>query len=122
MKRFGLVVFCGVMSLSGAVWAAQTIDLHPRTAGELAGLCAADPGSPAADAKINYCHGFAQGVVDDRMSIVEAKKPFCFPSPTPKRAATMREFVAWVRANPSNRDISAREGIVKFFGERFPCK
>ena len=50
--------------LTSSAWAAQPITLRVRTAGDLAELCGADPKSPGADAKINYCHGFAQGVVD----------------------------------------------------------
>ena len=119
MMRFWLVVFCGL--LSGSVWGAQPINLQARTAGDLAALCATDPGSPGGDAKINFCHGFAQGAVDDRIH-AEGPKLFCFPNPTPPRSATLREFVGWVRANPSNRDMPVLDGLFKFLGERFPCK
>jgi len=121
MKRIFLMV-CGLGMLSGSVWAAQPIILQARTAGDLAALCAADPNSAGSDAKINFCHGFAQGAVDDRMHESADKRAFCFPSPTPSRTSTMREFVAWVRASPSNRDMPVLDGLFKFFGERFPCK
>lgn len=121
MKRFFLMI-CGLGMLSGTVWAAQPIILQARTAGDLAALCAADPNSAGADAKINFCHGFAQGAVDVRMHVAADKKPFCFPSPTPNRSATMREFVAWVRSTPANRDMPVLDGLFKFLGERFPCK
>ena len=102
--------------------AAQTISLNARTAGDLAALCAADPASAGADAKINFCHGFAQGAVDVRMRQGGEKKPFCFPSPTPTRTVTMKEFVGWVRAAPANLDMPVTDGLFKFLGERFPCK
>ena len=121
MKRFFLMI-CGLGMLSGTVWAAQPIILQARTAGDLAALCAADPNSAGADAKINFCNGFAQGSVDVRMHVAADKKPFCFPSPTPNRSATMREFVAWVRSTPANRDMPVLDGLFKFLGERFPCK
>ena len=121
MKRFFLVA-CALGLLSGSAWAAQPIILQARTAGDLAALCAADPNSAGADAKINFCHGFAQGAVDDRMHVATDKKPFCFPSPTPSRASTMHEFVAWVRSAPANRDLPVLDGLFKFLGERFPCK
>ncbi len=108
--------------LSAPVWAAQPIVLQARTAGDLAALCGADPNSAGADAKINFCHGFAQGAVDDRLHVAEGKKPFCFPNPVPSRAVTMREFVGWVRANPSNRDLPVLDGLFRFLGERYPCK
>ncbi len=66
-------------------WAAQPITLRVKTAGDLAELCGANPKEPAADAKINYCHGFAQGVVDLELQHAGDKKPFCFPSPSPSR-------------------------------------
>jgi hypothetical protein len=121
MKRI-VVLACGLALLSGSAWAAQPINLQARTAGDLAALCAADPGSPAADAKINFCHGFAQGAVDDRLHVAGDKKGFCFPNPTPSRGATMRDFVSWVRAAPSNRDMPVLDGLFKFLTERYPCK
>ena len=122
MKRLALGIVGGLAFWSVTGWAAQPIILQARTAGDLAALCAADPSSPAADAKINFCHGFAQGAVDDRMRVSTDKKPFCFPNPTPTRTATMREFVGWVRATPANRDMPVLDGLFKFFGKRFPCK
>jgi hypothetical protein len=120
MKRFFLVV-CTLGLLSSSVWAAQPIVLQARTAGDLAALCAADSSAPGADAKINFCHGFAQGAVDGRLYVSGDKKPFCLTAGT-RRADTMREFVAWARAVPANRDMPVLDGLFKFFGERFPCK
>lgn len=119
MMRFWLVLLCG---LSGSVWAAQPIFLQARTAGDLAALCATDPTSSGADAKINFCHGFAQGAIDDRMHVAADKKSFCLPSPTPTRTATMHLFVDWVRATPSNRDLPVLDGLFRFLEERYPCK
>jgi hypothetical protein len=112
-----------VGGLAGSsVWAAQPIALHARTAGDLAELCGANPREPAADAKINYCHGFAQGVVDLELQHSRDKKRFCFPSPAPSRRETMTEFVNWVRAMPDRRTLPATNGLFKFLAERFPCK
>jgi hypothetical protein len=122
MMRVRLAVLCGLVLTSGPVWAAAPITLQARTAGDLAALCGADPGSAGADAKINFCHGFAQGAVDDRLRLAGDKKPFCFPSPAPSRSSTMREFVAWVRSEAANRDMPALDGLFKFLGDRFPCK
>jgi hypothetical protein len=121
MKRLCLLLICGLGLPIVAAAAPLPIDLRVRTAGDLAALCASDPTSAAADAKINFCHGFAQGAVDDRLAVAE-KRPFCFPNPTPSRSQTMREFVGWVRSSPSNRDMPVLEGLFKFLGERFPCK
>jgi hypothetical protein len=121
MMRYSFALIGGLL-LWGTAWAAQPIVLQARTAGDLAALCAADPTSPGADAKINFCHGFAQGAVDDRLRMASDKKPFCFPNPTPTRTVTLREFVAWVRASPENRDLPVLDGLFKFLGERYPCK
>ena len=102
--------------------AAQPISLRVRTASDLAELCGANPKDAAADAKINYCHGFAQGVVDLELQHTADKKPFCFPSPAPSRSATLNEFVNWVRSLPEHRSLPATDGLFKFLAERFPCK
>ena len=127
MKRLGSIVLCGMalggMALAaGPVLAAEGIELHARTSGELADLCGAKPGTAGADAKINFCHGFAQGAVAVRLRTAGDKKPFCFPTPMPSRTTTMTEFAAWVKGVPANRDIPSLDGLFKYFGERFPCK
>jgi hypothetical protein len=122
MKRF-LAPALLLAALSGsATWAAQPLTLRVRTAGDLAELCGANPKEPAADAKINYCHGFAQGAVDVELRRAGDKKPFCFPSPAPTRTATLTEFVNWARALPDHRNMNALDGLFAFLAERFPCK
>jgi hypothetical protein len=102
--------------------AQRTLYIRARTAGDLADLCGANPRDPQGDAKINYCHGFAQGAVDVALKQTGDKKPFCFPSPTPTRSATLTEFVNWARALPAHRTVSAVDGLMQFLGERYPCK
>jgi len=119
MKWFGFLVLFWL--LSAPVRAAETIDLNVHTAGDLAAYCAVDPHSAGADAKINFCLGFAQGAVDVRMHVAADKRPFCFPEPPPRRSATMREFVGWVRATPANRDLLVLDGLFRFLEQRFPC-
>ena len=97
-------------------------NIQARTAGDLAELCAANPKDPLGDAKINFCHGFAQGAIQVEIRHSEGKKPFCFPNPAPKRTATMSEFVSWVRALPEHRTPPAVDGFFQFLGEWFPCK
>jgi hypothetical protein len=122
MKRLSALAFL-IASLSApAGWAAQPLNLRVSTANDLAELCGANPKEPAADAKINFCHGFAQGAIDVELRRGGEKKAFCFPSPTPTRTATMMEFVNWVRALPEHRSVNALDGLFRFLGERFPCK
>jgi hypothetical protein len=121
--KYVFAAMAGVWALMGScAWSAQPLTLQARTAGELAALCAANPETPGADAKINYCHGFAQGAIDDRLHVASEHRPFCFPSPTPTRTATMRDFATWVRSDPANRELPVLDGLFKFLGERFPCK
>ena len=108
--------------LPAASNAQRAIELHARTAGNLAALCGARPGNPRTDAGINYCHGFAQGVVDVLLGTAGTTKPFCFPSPPPTRTATLAQFADWVRAVPEHAQLPAARGLAQFLGERFPCK
>lgn len=111
------------LALLPAVSHAQRgINLSARTAGDLAALCGAKSGTPRTDAGINFCSGFAQGVVDVLLGTAGATKPFCFPSPPPTRTATLAQFVDWVRSVPEHAQLPAAKGLAQFLGERFPCK
>ena len=120
-SRFVLALLAAGIAPASA-FSAQPVTLRARTAGELAELCGANPREPAADAKINYCHGFAQGVVDLELQHTADKKSFCFPSPAPSRSETLNEFVNWVKAMPEHRSLPDTDGLFKFLAERFPCK
>jgi hypothetical protein len=122
MKPLSLAVALTTLLFGLPAAAQRGLTLQARTAGELADLCAANPKDPTGDAKINFCHGFAQGAITVELRHTEGKKPFCFPSPAPTRTATMNEFVNWVRALPEHRTPPAADGLFQFLGERFPCK
>jgi hypothetical protein len=108
--------------LAAPAWAAQPISIRANTAGDLAEDCGVNPREPAADAKLNFCVGFAQGAIDVELHYAGDKKPFCIPKPGPTREQTMSEFAAWVRSIPERRSLGAAPGLVKFLEERFPCK
>jgi hypothetical protein len=110
------------LTLPLAAHAQRPINLHARTAGELAELCGVNSREPGGDAKLNYCHGFAQGVVDAELQHAGATKPFCFPSPAPSRAATLGQFVQWVRGSSAHGSEGAVDGLMHFLAERYPCK
>ncbi len=107
---------------SSVAAAAEPITLNARTSKDLAELCGANPKEPGADARINFCHGFAQAAVELELQHAGEKKPFCFPSPAPRRSQTLAEFVSWVRALPAHQSLTATQGLFQFLGERFPCK
>ena len=102
--------------------AARPIPLHARTAGDLAALCAPDPRAPGSDARMNFCDGFAQGVVDLELQHTKNHKPFCFPANPPTRRQTMTEFSHWVRASPDRAGMPATNGVLRFMADRFPCR
>lgn len=122
MKPLALLTAVACVLLPFVAHAQRPISLHARNAGELAELCGASSREPGGDAKINYCHGFAQGAVDAELQHAGDKKPFCMPNPAPTRSATLGEFVTWVRADPGRRSQGAVDGLMRFLGERYPCR
>jgi hypothetical protein len=96
---------------------AAGITIRADTTGELADACSAKE-----QAKIMFCQGFAQGAISLKLHEAGATKPFCFPKPTPTRAATMSQFVKWVQASPDRRVMSSTDGLFDFLEERYPCK
>jgi hypothetical protein len=120
MNRIAALALLPVL-LSGPALAAQGVSLHANTAGELADMCGANPKDAGADARINYCHGYAQGTLDAVRRRAEEAKKFCFPQSPPTRTVVMGEFVNWVRALPDHRTQPAATGLINFFADRFPC-
>ena len=122
MIRLPVILSAAMIALPCLAWAAQPISLHAKTSNDLAELCGAPPKDAGADAKINFCHGFAQGAMDVERKYAGEKKKFCMSSPAPTRTATMTEFVNWVRALPAHKTLGPTDGFFQFLGERFPCK
>ena len=108
--------------LALAAQAQRALNIQARTAGDLAELCAANPKDPQGDAKINFCHGFAQGAITVELRHSEGKKPFCFPSPAPTRTATMNEFVSWVRSLPDHKALPAVGWALPVPGRTLPLQ
>ena len=87
---------------------APPVSINIRTAGDLAVACSAKPTSPGNVALLNFCNGFAQGVVQtERLNSGGSK--ICLPTPAPKRSETMKQFVTWVMADAARK----QEGRVR---------
>jgi hypothetical protein len=127
MLRIILVVCLIVAGISPTRAAAPTrkatppsVSINIRTAGDLADACTTRPVDRVSFARLNFCNGFAQGVLQtDRRSPGGTK--ICIPNPSPKRSVTMKEFASWVRADGSRKDEVASVAFLRFMAGRFPC-
>jgi len=90
------------------------------SAGDLADACTVPPTGKTNFARLNFCNGFAQGILQTNGQNPNATK-ICFPSPPPKRSETMKEFASWVRADISRKDDLASVAFLRFMAGRFPC-
>ena len=97
------------------------MNVNIRTAGDLADACTVTPNSRTSFARLNFCNGFAQGVLQTERQNPSGTK-ICVPSPSPKRSETMKEFASWVRADASRRDSVASVAFLQFMTGRFPCQ
>lgn len=120
MTRLSLLAAAVLLAVPLSAARAQPLQLHARTAGELAEMCSANPRAPTGPAQLNYCDGFAQGAVDVEFRHAGAHRPFCFP-PNMRRDVTLHEFAHWVRMEPSRASENAVSGLFQFLAERYPC-
>jgi hypothetical protein len=93
------------------------VSINTNTAADLALACSAKPISPSNAAMLNFCYGFAQGVLQS----ASGASKVCMPTPAPKRSATMAEFVTWVKADTARQKEGASAGFIRFMSERYPC-
>ncbi len=119
---FVLAALVAAPMLAAAPATAQGQALHARTGAELAELCSASGKDPAGAARLNFCLGYAQATFDLELRRAEGRKPFCIPTPSPTRVATMGEFANWVRGSAEARSMNAQDALMRFMGQRFPCK
>lgn len=73
----------------------------------------------------NFCHGFGQGVYDMYLMSRHPKKApayVCPPTPGPKRAEVLDDFVAWASQNTQYADKSAADTLMRYLANRFPCE
>ena len=97
-----------------------SLSLNVRTAGDLADACTVTPTSKASFARLNFCNGFAQGILQTNAQNSNGTK-ICIPNPSPKRSETMKEFAVWVRADVSRKDELASVAFLRFMAGRFAC-
>jgi len=123
MKLRGCLFGAGLFLVAAGAQAADP-GFPVRTTGDLAALCAPRSVDPHGVAKLNFCHGFAQGVWSmdqDRTRATPGSRKVCMPNPAPSRTQTLTEFAKWAQAIPANGNEPATSGLLKFFAERYPC-
>jgi Rap1a immunity proteins len=96
-----------------------------NTTGQLVALCSAPPTDPLATPALNFCHGFAVGVVralqEEDAADPGAKAMFCLPAKGVERNQAISEFVQWASADPSRMAMPAADGVAGFLAARYPC-
>jgi hypothetical protein len=89
------------------------ISLNIRSAEDLAVACSGRPTTPSNAALLNFCNGFAQGVVQSESQNAGGSK-ICFPKPAPKRSETMAAFAAWMSADAARKTAVASTSLIRF--------
>jgi len=122
------LIFCLAIGCASPIYAAAptkpptpvAISINIRSASDLADACTVTPTSKADFARLNFCNGFAQGILQTNGQNPNGTK-ICLPNPSPKRSETMKEFASWVRADISRKDDLASVAFLRFMAGRFPC-
>ena len=111
MHRTILLPFILLWTVNAAP-APKAPSLNIRTAEDLAVACAARPTTPSNAAMLNFCNGFAQGVVQSESQNPGGSK-ICFPKPAPKRGETMAEYAKWVSADAARKTDVASVSLIR---------
>jgi hypothetical protein len=114
------VVFGSPTHAAAPIKAPGPVNLNVRTAGDLDDACTVSPTNQTSFARLNFCNGFAQGIIQTNSQNPNGAK-ICIPNPSPKRSETMREFAGWVRADASRKDELASVAFLRFMAGRFSC-
>jgi hypothetical protein len=117
----GVAVLC-----APAARAAVTKDqFPPKTTADLIALCSASSDDPLMTAAVNFCQGFAEGVVEVALGYEAVtrkdREPFCLPHPAPTQTEALAQFTAWANAAPARLQSPPSVGILQFLTEQYPC-
>jgi hypothetical protein len=123
------ILGAGILSAfgnTGSAMAAVTQDqFPPKTTRDLIAICTAAKDDPLMVAAVNFCQGFAEGVVEVgeayATTVPAARKPFCLPTPAPTQDAALAAFTTWANADPTRLDQSAVVGLLRFVTTAYPC-
>ena len=97
----------------------------PRTAAQLADICAV----PETDPEYLPARYFGLGTIFGVSQYHGADRPiggprpplFCVPEPPPRLTDAATRYVAWVRAHPEFTQEGVADSLVRFAAQTYPC-
>jgi len=119
--RFAVLSAVFLLTAVEASQSASEGDFQLQTAGELANLCASTTDAAA----IHMCQGYLVGVHHMHQAVSEAadRRVYCVPEDgSVTRDSAASAYVGWVGANPAMASMSAREGLLEFARQTYPCQ
>jgi len=122
---FGAMAICASVGATEGRAAVTQDQFPPRTTGDLIALCSASKDDPLMTAAVNFCNGFAEGVVELALGYEAVSRkdhqPFCLPTPKPSHNEAVASFSIWANAEPKRLDEPAAIGLVRFLAHQYPC-
>ena len=116
------------LAAAGLPWvsvAAATPDQFKiRSTDDLVAVCTTREGDSLYGPSIGFCHGFVVRAIQYHSALYDRGKHkpiYCLPDPPPTRSEGLRNFVAWVQANPKYGSEPAVESVFKYLVEKYPC-
>jgi hypothetical protein len=119
MMKKQLVLLC--LTIASATTSAQQAPAATTTTEKFVSLCA----NTADVAAQNFCHGYGQGVYETYLVTRHPKSApsfVCAQNSTLTRQDHINNFMKWSATHPQFKQASASDTILRYLGERFPCK
>jgi hypothetical protein len=126
-KGWGVATAAAAMLVGfapGGGHAATETNFLAKSTGDVVALCSPQSNSVLDNAGINFCDGFAQGVVlteQQHEAGPRGSKFFCLPDPAPTRNDAMAGFVKWANTSPDRLNMPAVDGLISFLRDSYPC-
>ncbi|HSU04811.1 MAG TPA: Rap1a/Tai family immunity protein [Acetobacteraceae bacterium] len=125
LAMLGATAFAVFLAYSPVIAAVTPDQFPPKTTGDLIALCSAQKDDPLMTAAVNFCQGFAEGVVEVALGYEAVtrkdRQPFCLPSPRPTHNQALAQFVAWAQADPARMADPPVVGVLHFLIQQYPC-
>lgn len=123
MKVFGSTIAAALFCAAPAL-AEESGPFLLDTAGDLAQLCAAQPGDPNHAAAIHLCQGYLIGLHHMHTAVANAVGSgiYCVsPEARPTRDEASAAFAAWIGTSPEHAELEAVDAVLIWASTAFPC-